>query len=330
MENFYKITTASELSKIFEMAQEKLVMLMFFSKHNPDCKRAINSFEKSAVNHNLSLFCVVDMDKFQGESRYVANVTNMPKFEIFHLGNSLASQITSNEKDIENIVRTGEQYVMTQSNMKNNNINQQGISGQMPQTPLMPQIPQIQLNPMQIQQIQQQILNNAQMQNPTNYQYLMQNPMVLQNLVQRQIQQMQMSQMPQQNIQQMPLPQQNQFPQMPGQFMQANSQIQPTSTIPPITQTIPNNLNNSTNMVIPTMQQMQQMFQIFQMMQQMGILNMNPTQSNQILNDNDHDQTETSPKISNQNSTDETIILPNGDKIIPLGNGKYGLVKKNS
>lgn len=300
MENFFKITSAQELSKIFELAQEKLVILMFFSKHNPDCKRAYSFFEKSATNHNLSLFCVIDMDKFQGESRYVANVNTMPKFECYHLGNSLGSCITSNEKDIENLVRTGEQYIMTQTNMRNNGTGQNAMLGQIP------------INPMQIQQ---QILNNAQMQNPMYFQQLMQNPILLQNLVQRQMQQMvapQMS-MPQQMIQpQVPQITQPQItqPQVP--------QITQMPIMPMATQTtIP---NNTSNFMVPTMQQMQQMFQIFQMMQQMGILNTQPqTVDNNIQ-----------PENNQKTVNDDTIVLPNGDKIIPLGNGKFGLIKKNN
>lgn len=304
MENFFKITNSVELSKIFDAAQDKLVVLMFYTKHNPQCKRALNFFEKTAMNNNLSLFCVVDMDKFQGESRYVSNVTNMPKFEIFYLGNSLATQVTSDEKEIENIVRIGQQYIMSQCSSKNNNnMNQFGMFNQTPQMPL---------NPMQIQQLQQQILNNAQMQNPQYFQYLMQNPVALQNLVQQQIQQMQMARMQQQQItppisisQQMPVTQMPQY-------------VPPVSTVQS-SQPIQTAMPSSSSLAVPTLQQMQQMFQIFQMMQQMGILNMqaSPTTA------------ESQTKATSQDNTDETIILPNGDKIIPLGNGKYGLIKKN-
>ena len=60
---------------------------------------------------------------------------------------------------------------------------------------------------------------------------------------------------------------------------------------------------------LPSMQQMQQMFQIFQMMQQMGVLN-------------------TEVKVTNKGDEDE-ILLPDGRRIVPLSNGKYGVIKKS-
>lgn len=59
---------------------------------------------------------------------------------------------------------------------------------------------------------------------------------------------------------------------------------------------------------IPTFNQLSTMFQIFTMMVQMGVLNIPQT-----VNDNQNNVT----------------LLPNGDKLIALTNGKYGLIKKN-
>jgi len=61
---------------------------------------------------------------------------------------------------------------------------------------------------------------------------------------------------------------------------------------------------------LPSLEQMQQMFQIFQMMQQMGVL-------------------QTSPKTTAA-THDGIIQLPDGDKIVPLADGKYGLIRKKN
>ena len=83
MDNLFIITDSNQLQKVFDNGQEKLIVIMFYSKNNPDCRRAKQFFEKSAMNHNISLFCIVDMDKFEGESRYVNNVNNSLKFHVF-------------------------------------------------------------------------------------------------------------------------------------------------------------------------------------------------------------------------------------------------------
>ena len=74
------------------------------------------------------------------------------------------------------------------------------------------------------------------------------------------------------------------------------------------------------SVVVPTFHQMQQMFQIWETMNQMGILKTTvppksvPIQSNSYVGKTVKDE----------------ITLPSGDKIIPLGDGKYGLIKKSN
>ncbi|XWV26453.1 hypothetical protein QJ857_gp0616 [Tupanvirus soda lake] len=327
VDNFYKITSADELNKIFESAGDKLVILMFFTKHNGECRRALSAFEKSALNHTTSFFCVIDTDKFQGESRFVSNLNNMPKFECFYMGNSLGSYPTSNDKEIEQIVRSGEQYVMTQNNMKNSGMGQNNMMNQMG----MMGMQQTQMNPMQIQQ---NVLNQAQMTNPVYFQYLMQNPMALQQLVQRQM----MMQQQQQMIQpQMPMtsmtPMVSQMPMTTTPNVMGNMVAPVVPTVPQNTtpnQTLSSAMNTMSmpqqNNIIPTFQQMQQMFQIFQMMQQMGALNTNATPINNTASSSDTNQT---TETNKQADVDNTIVLPNGDKLIPLPGGKFGLVKKS-
>ena len=90
--------------------------------------------------------------------------------------------------------------------------------------------------------------------------------------------------------------------------------VQPNSNL---NQNIPTEISS---VVVPTFQQMQQMFQIWETMNQMGIL-----------------KTTVPPKpVPSQNNSyvaqtvKEEITLPSGDKIIPLGDGKYGLIKKSN
>lgn len=64
---------------------------------------------------------------------------------------------------------------------------------------------------------------------------------------------------------------------------------------------------NQTDPTLPTLKQMQYMFQIFQLMQQMGMLQ------------------PTAPIAPDS----EAIVLDNGDKIIPLPDGRFKLIKKS-
>ena len=93
-------------------------------------------------------------------------------------------------------------------------------------------------------------------------------------------------------------------------------------------QTLPAEISN---IVVPTFQQMQQMFQIWETMHQMGILNTTvPIRQSGIVNKT---STSTSTSISNSDvaqAVGQETILPSGDKIVPLGDGKYGLIKKSN
>ena len=357
MENFFKITNPTELNKIFDHGQDKLVILMFYTKNNVECRRALQIFEKMAVKHNISIFCVIDTDKFEGESRYLNNLGNMPKFECYFMGNSLGSNVTSNEKDIEGIIHMGQQYVMRHFNGRNNNqtqlgtnqmgmnqmgmnqmdMNQLGSMGGMNQMGMMGLGQTQQLNALQIQQ---QILNNAQMQNPLAFQYLMQNSNVLQQMVQKQMMQQQQHMMhPQQQMMQQQqhmmhpqqqIPQQqiamnpmiNQQQLMTPQSMQMNPILTNSIQTPqPLIQNSQSQMltNDSNISDLPTFQQMERMFKLFQMMHKMGALNI-PESIETTVGEN---KTNLLDKVENN----DTIIFPNGDKLIPLPNGKFGLIK---
>lgn len=300
MENLILITDANHLNKIFENAADKLVVIMFYTKNNPNCRRARASFEKASQNHIISYFCIVDVDKFEGDSRYVKNITNLPKFDCYYQGNQVGSFAVADDKEIEEAIRSGERYVMMQNNMKNNQNNMSGMMS-MNQTS--------QLN---ADQIKQQIINTTMMQNPAFANQLMQNPAMLNQMVQRQMQQQMM--MP--NVQQMP---NMNLPQMTAPIIQNTPvpQVNMPAIANPAINPIPSTITCPASNVLPTLEQMQYYFKIFQMMQQMGVLNMNAIPT-----------IPTNDTAKPSSDADNTIVLPNGDKIIPLPNGKYGLIKK--
>ncbi|QGR53877.1 hypothetical protein [Moumouvirus maliensis] len=308
MSNLYRVSNGVELKKVLESGTDKLVVLMFFTKNNSECKRALSYFEKIALNHNITVFCIVDTDKFEGDTTLLNNIKIMPSFQAFYMGNNFNQCVTSNEREIETFVVSCEQQVMMQNNMRNNgygqnNMNQTGMNNMFPQ--------QQNINPMIIKQ---QILNNAQMTNPMLFQQLIQNPNMLQQLVNQQMMQQSMntissiSTVPQNNI----LPVTSQIP----------PQINPLSI--PTTQLNSPIVNNSIgDDTLSSIQQMKKWFQIFQMMQSCGLLNTS-AKIDQFV-----DQQISQSTQNNSQSNNGEIILENGDKIVPLGNGKYGLIKNN-
>nr|AEX62886.1 hypothetical protein mv_R681 [Moumouvirus Monve] len=320
MTNLYKVSNSNELKKVLESGTDKLVVLMFFTKNNSECKRALSYFEKIALNHTITVFCVVDTDKFEGDNAFVNNIKITPSFQAFYMGNNFNQCVTSNEREIETFVVSCEQQVMMQNNMRNNGYNQNNMN----QAGMNNMLSQQNINPMFIRQ---QILNNAQMSNPMLYQQLMQNPNMLQQYVNQQMMQQPMNNMNNMNninnINNVPtIPQQNMFP-ISAQIMspQTNPLSVPTNLV---NQTNPPLINNSMNDdTLSSIQQMKKWFQIFQMMQSCGLLNTS-AKIDQFV-----DQQITQSTQNNNQSNNGEIILENGDKIVPLGNGKYGLIKKS-
>jgi len=115
--------------------------------------------------------------------------------------------------------------------------------------------------------------------------------------------------------------------QMYGQQQQMQSQMfpqqypvqhQPQMFQPP-TMTSSQMMNpqmKSGNMELPTMEQLQYIWKLFQMMQNMNILNMNAQP--------------VTPEQAMPQKIEGEVVLPSGDKLIPLSDGKYGLIKKSN
>lgn len=251
MNNLIIVKDTATINKIFETSQDKLVSLMYFTKNNPQCRTARQHFERCAQTHIISIFCIVDIDNFEGD---ISHITNFPHFDFFHLGRKIGSFPGSDQKGIDSSVQSGEQYVMRQNNIKN----------------------------------QTQIFNNQQQAQPPMYPQPGYVPVQQMQLPMQPPVQLPIQQPTQQHIQQ-PIQQQI-FQQMVHQ--QSSDQIG-----------------------LPTSQQMILMYNVYRKLHQIGLLNMD-----QQIPANDS----FNKKIEGEE------ILPSGDKIIPLENGKYGLIKKQN
>ena len=324
--NFINVKDAKQLDQLLEKITDKLVVIMFYTKDNPTCRTTLGHFERLASNHTISYFIAVDMNNLQGDSRYAKNIQSMPKIDYYYMNNMIHSHITTSDKEIEFAIQNAERQILTSNNMKNNNMGMNTMG--------MNTMGMNNISPMQLAQMKQQILNNLKVSNPDQAMYLIQNQQMLHNMAYNQLLQQQMAPAP--NM----MTQQQLMPNMPNMMttqsipnMMTTQQSMPNMMAPQsipnmmtaqqsmpnmmaafATQSMPippNSTDTATNLT-PTFQQMQQMFQIWQMMQQMGILN---TQQ---------------PKTSQNNLPSETIILPNGDKLVPLANGEYALIKNKN
>jgi hypothetical protein len=286
MTNLLVIKDHTSLNKVFETSQDKLVSVMFFTKNNPQCRMAKQHFERAASNNAISIFCIIDLDNYEGDERLINTTNNSPHFDFYQFGRKIGSYSGSDQKGIEESIRAGQQYVMNQAQIQQTQT-RQAQSGPMQGQP---QIPMQFTNPPMIyqQQPMQQQFTGQQYQ-PMPMQYPSSQPITGTT---------------QSNPQMMGYPQ-------PASGLprncESNSQAQGNNPYPD------NATQNNIFSSLPTFQQMQQMFQIFQMMQQMGVLNMNQ---------------QITPTMESKTKIEGEEVLPNGDKIIPLGNGKYGLIKK--
>lgn len=143
-------------------------------------------------------------------------------------------------------------------------------------------------------EVQNRILNHARVNNPILFGQLMSNRAMLYGMVKQEMDRLNAV---------------NQ--QMMMQQQPAPTPAWSSSTAPPMVSpgTAP---SSAQQMVLPTLQQMQYMFEIFKSLQKMGVL----------------DTTYPSPPETEGVDIDKAITLPDGRKIVPLGNDRYGLIEK--
>lgn len=261
--NYFKLSDSDKLDNLFKHANDKLVVVMYYSKHNPICRSLEISLAKISKLHPTTIFCIIEMDNFRGDSIfYIKSINDLPTFLFYHLQKQIGSGNHKTESEFEFALGKGENYVLTQNN--NNRIQKPPIN-----------------NPHNV------IIEQLKITDPVRYNHYLQHPQLMQQYVSSKISEAR-------NI---PLPTTSFSTTIP---------TTPSSNIPqPIGQNLPDNGEFS---YIPTMQQLRYMLEFFKMMQQMGVLNLYP--------DPEKPAAET-----------DTIVLSNGDKLVPLGNGKFGRIR---
>lgn len=291
MSNIEKVKNGNELNKHIETAQDKLVILFLFNGTDVNCKYARRACESAANKHNTSLFLEININEFSGDCSYY-NVKTIVSVPFFQF-------IYQNNPIGSYAGRDG--YELD----KNLVSALQYIGSMMKQRSDMQRMQ----NPNSWQpntynqngfghdnnkymEFKQMLLNQSK-QNPQHYNRLIQDPQLLHQTIIQLMSQSQAQSVPQFN---------------------PNVNVNPQPQPPTYQQPINIMQKEISNIIVPSFSQMQQMFQIWETMHQMGILN-----------------TTVPPKQATiANKSVEETILPNGDKIIPMGDGKYGLIRKSA
>lgn len=134
MDNLIKIFESNQLNKLIENT-EKLLILMFYTKTDPECKRALQFFEKNISNNTFSLFGLIDIDQYTGSSSYVKNINTLPAFYFFFQKKLIGNYQTSSEKGIQQVIKIAEEYVISFLNNKSQpNIQYESEPKYQPQT----------------------------------------------------------------------------------------------------------------------------------------------------------------------------------------------------
>lgn len=182
-----------------------------------------------------------------------------------------------------------DRYVISTIRNRGRIIGAQGIHGGPGATSPIPKLP----TPIEVQN---KILNHTRATNPILYGQLLANRPMLFGMVNQEMERLRA--VNQQMMQQ----------QQPAAPTPAWSSSMAAPAIPQTTAS-----SSTQQMIIPTLQQMQYMFEIFKSLQKMGVL----------------DTAYPSPAETDGVDIDKAITLPDGRKIVPLGNDRYGLIDKS-
>lgn len=118
MSTIITVKSADQFMKVLENAMDKLVAAMFFLKNNPQSRTARQHFERSMNNNSITIFCIIDMDIFEGDDRMITGIT-VPHCDFYHLSIKIGYYSGSDQKGIEDHIRIAQQYVMKKNNEKN-------------------------------------------------------------------------------------------------------------------------------------------------------------------------------------------------------------------
>lgn len=291
-ENVCQIQNADELEQLIETPSDKLVAVTFIKKGAPDYRKTIASIEKCAYNHGTSMFAIVDIDKIT-RCKYTLNIVKIPQIDCYYKSQLMLTMHPINEKEIALLISDCERQIMSGGNK---------VISQ----------PVQMFNQPNIKQIEQNILNDLRQTNPQIYQYMIQNPA---ELTRRAMNLMQSNRMMHQQSQYFnPVTQPSHIqPIVPPQNIQSVAQPPSTFQIENMG-TMYSRQHAQNNVPMFTIDQLKEMIKVFREMQELGLLNM-------IMGEN------TVPKPKPEPTNAKPILLPSGDKIVPLADGTYGIIK---
>lgn len=118
MSTIITVKSADQFMKVLESAMDKLVAAMFFLKNNPQSRTARQHFERSMNNNSITIFCIIDMDIFEGDDRMITGIT-VPHCDFYHLSTKIGYYSGSDQKGIEDHIQIAQRYVMKKNNEKN-------------------------------------------------------------------------------------------------------------------------------------------------------------------------------------------------------------------
>ena len=118
MSTIITVKSADQFMKVLENAMDKLVAAMFFLKNNPQSRTARQHFERSMNNNSVTIFCIIDMDFFEGDDRMITGIT-VPHCDFYHLSTKIGYYSGSDQKGIEDHIQIAQRYVMKKNNEKN-------------------------------------------------------------------------------------------------------------------------------------------------------------------------------------------------------------------
>jgi hypothetical protein len=314
--NYASISNAEQLAKYMELSKQNVVILLIYSQHNPDVNIFRESFITVAGHNRHSIFLMINVDVFQGNSPYVLKTPGsvLPRCEYHYQGNVLASKMFSSQTDLHNSVAEAQRFMMSNQNktslaainaeVDSNKIANDIFDSAKNFSPALESY--LKTNPDFVNQLVKHIKQNASV-----FQQILNSPSSLAAYAEKEMNAQKNRQLhARQQLQQQVVP-----PIVPiGTTEQYPAPVQQL-----ITSLTKNSLNGS---IIPletdinnAMDQIKKMLVLFEALHRMGLLKTNIT--------------EPSIKIEEADPPG-TTIGPNGDKFIPLPDGRYKRIKKKN
>lgn len=116
MSNFIRASRSEDVSRIISSSDHRLVVILYISKYR-DCLGTLAALEKSARQHRLACFCVVDVDQFVGDCiylPYLKDVNSMPRLDCIYGSKSIGTMANVPDTRVDDFVIRGEEYIAKQ------------------------------------------------------------------------------------------------------------------------------------------------------------------------------------------------------------------------